>query len=102
MGKLQRLIDSEIKQGDLVKLVDGSGLTDELGKKLYIIHEYEEITGSSQKLEDIEWIVDEVGIDDIICDDYVPTARKIYYIQDIVVTNGICKLRTASKLVKKI
>lgn len=103
MGKIEKLIDHDIKEGDLIKLIDGSALTDEKGNKLYIVHPYTKLTKNKEPLENIEFIVHEIGVKDIICDDFLPLREgNLYYAQDIIVTNGFCFLRTASRLVKKI
>lgn len=103
MGRIKRLVNDKIKEGDLVKIVDGSSLTDMDGKKLFIVYSYEDLTGSTHIIEDMEFIVDEIGVEDIVCDDYLPLREgKLYWAQDIVLTNGICKLRTSSDFVSRL
>lgn len=95
--KIDKYINENIKVGDFVYIIDGSGLTSESlpDKDVYIIYSYPEI-GILKKLEDIHFKVIEVGVtyrvSTSVCDRVL--------LQDIVVesTNGE-KFRTLSGFV---
>ena len=53
--KIKKLINKNIKVGDTVKIVDGSGISlkNNYNKKIYIVNYYPELTGSNSNLKDI-------------------------------------------------
>ena len=97
--KLSRHINSEIKVGDRIKIVDGSGLTSFKEIDVYIIYSYLELTGSELKLKEIEGTVLETNIDNFI---HPIHSLELAYLQDIVIELGNAKFRTSSNFIRKI
>lgn len=94
--EIRTLINKEIKKGDTVRLIDGSGLSHiESTEAFYIIYAYYNETGLNQALKHIDAEVLEVGV----CDYCVLGAAKNVYLQDIVIKIGNAKFRTSSKFV---
>jgi len=99
--KIRKFINPDIKVGNKVKLIDGSGLSvkDTEHEDVYIVFAYPVLTGSHERLKDIEAYVEEIDIEDIIIPSFgLDTA----YLQDIVVKIGEGYFRTCSKFVKNI
>lgn len=101
--KIKLLINPEIKVGDTVKLIDGSGLSLDPNqypnaKKLYIVHSYPEY-GFHSPLKTYEYKVIETGINDYVIEGAL---GKTAYLQDILITCNGVKLRTFSKSVVKV
>jgi len=98
--KLRTLINPEIKVGDKVHLIDGSGLTsiDFPDNDFYIIYAYENLTKDPCILKNIESEVIEVGVNEYVSQGSCSTA----YVQDIVIKAGEVKFRTCSNFVIKI
>ena len=95
-------VNSEIKKGDIVKLIDGSGLSlkeNELysnNKNHYIVFEYPEL-GFELPLKEYHFIVVETNITNRVGGG----SYDYKYLQDIIVEcNGI-QFRTASDFVSK-
>lgn len=91
---------SDIKIGDSVFLIDGSGLTsiDCIDKSIYIVYPYPEITKDSRSLQNIEGTILEINIDNHACVYGNVTA----YVQDVIVKIGEGRFRTCSNFVSKI
>jgi len=96
--KIKRLIDTEIKKGDTVRLIDGSGLTHiSIEQPFYIVRPYPEVTGEDKELEIIEAKVIETNITDYVTEGVCNNC----YLQDIIIKVGNAKFRTYSKSVAK-
>ena len=99
-------INPNIKVGDKVFLIDGSGLTlvkeddSEDANEYYIIFSYPDKTGSKLLLQSIEAKVIEVNVRDKISHRVDTLMNPL--LQDIVVKVGDAEFRTCSKLVKKV
>ena len=95
--KIKKLINPSIKIGDVVKLVDGSGLTCDKIQYPIIIRAYPDVLESTRCIKNLIAIV--VGINQ----EYVTNSfYDQVYLQDISITiNGIL-FRTASQFVVKV
>ena len=95
--KIRKLINPSIKIGDVVKLVDGSGLTCDEIQYPIIVRDYPDVLESTRRIENLIAIVVGIG------QEYVtnPSYDEVY-LQDISITiNGIL-FRTASQFVAKV
>ena len=95
--KIRNLINPSIKIGDVVKLLDGSGLTCDEIQYPIIVRAYPDVLESTRRIENLIAVV--VGINQ----EYVtsPSFNEVY-LQDISITiNGIL-FRTASQFVVKV
>ena len=102
---IRKFINPDIKVGDRIYVIDGSGftiVTDEVDENkidsYFIINSYPHITGIDEVLCKIIGTVVEINITDKIC----PRGTINCYLQDIVVSLGNAKFRTCSDFVKKI
>ena len=101
---LKSNINPDIKVGDKVNLIDGSGLTLNIdqyyhkAKQYFIVNSYPEATGLNETLKDCEATVIKTGIVDKI------SLGCIYwaYIQDVLIKVGNVEFRTCSQFVTKI
>jgi len=96
--RIKKYIDPTIKVGDKIKIIDGSGLTVESGKKVYIVYPYFEITKSNLNLQAIDGEVVETNINNYVSEGAVETC----YLQDIIIKLGEGTFRTCSEFVKKV
>jgi hypothetical protein len=96
--RLQRIINDDIKVGDLVKLIDGSALTCDKIERPIIVRSYENVLGSVLDLKLLTFKVIRTNIDNAI----VYGVLDICYLQDIEVEYNNVVFRTASSLVTKI
>lgn len=93
------LIDHSIKVGDKVRITDGSALTcDESDSDVYIVYAYPKLTGSIEKLKDIEGTVIATSINNRVCSGACDTI----YLQDCIVQLGDAVFNTASGLLTKV
>ena len=97
--RLKRHINQSIEVGNVVKLIDGSGLTHKnKNGSYYIIYPYVDETGLEEPLENCYGVVTEKGLYNYITESVCRTA----YMQDIVVKIGNAEFRTCSQFVEKI
>jgi hypothetical protein len=94
---LRRCINKDIKVGDTVKIVDGSGLTHN-GKRKYIYSSYESATKSKLPLSEMYFKVVETNVEDKISETANP---KTFYLQDLAIEFNGEVFRTCSAFVKK-
>ena len=95
--KLKQRKNSNIKTGDFVKLIDGSGLScEESNEPVYIVYPYLNLTGSYENLNDM---VAEVLETDIANYAMANGALGNGYVQDIKVRIGKAEFRTCSDFV---
>jgi hypothetical protein len=102
--KIVSYIDPNIRVGEMVRLVDGSGLSlksdDSItfpNKNYYIVDSYPEVTGIDKVLSKIDAKVVEIGIND-----YVVIGVSSVYVQDIIIQIGEAQFRTCSQFVRNI
>lgn len=97
--KIERYIDSSIKVGDFVKMIDGSALSCDKNNEseMFIVKAYPKLTGFQGTLKELNAEVVRVGITDNIC---MGVCGKVY-LQDIEIRIGDTIFRTASRLVTK-
>jgi len=103
--KIIREVNKDIKVGDTVKLIDGSGLSniDNPEKEYYIVFSYPDLTGIIRTaLGQIECVVLETGITDIITSPNNFVKDSYCYGVDIRIKVGNTEFYTCSKFVKKI
>jgi len=95
--QLKYCFNREIQVGDKVKFKDGSGIScDGFEKDIYIIFNYEELTGSISDLKDIEFTVVSTNVSDRV----VPGVCGKAYVQDLELVSPIGKtFRTPSGFV---
>jgi hypothetical protein len=94
---LRRCINKDIKVGDTVKIVDGSGLTHN-GKRKYIYSSYESATKSKLPLSEMYFKVVETNVEDKISETANP---KTFYLQDLAIEFKGVVFRTCSAFVRK-
>lgn len=96
---ISKHINPEIKKGDKVRLIDGSGLTcaKEYKEQICIVFPYEEITGSKLPLRELTFTVTRTGIKDLVCSGVLGTV----YLQDIELEYNGVKFYNCSKFVSK-
>lgn len=92
--------DNNLKVGDKVRLVDGSGFTsiEDNTREVYIVVAYPNLTGSDVVLKELVAEVTEINITDKVCKGVLDNV----YLQDIVVKIGEGFFRTSSGMVKSI
>jgi hypothetical protein len=100
--KIGRHVDPTIKVGNIVTIIDGSGLSpmEEYYKNCYIVDAYPDLTGSDLNLMAIHGEVTNVGISDIVTD--MDNNLSSCYGVDITVKLGNAEFYTCSKFVTKI
>lgn len=93
--KIKKLINKNIKVGDTVKIVDGSGISlkNNYNKKIYIVNYYPELTGSNSNLKDINATVVKTGVKNYVCEG----VSGFSFRQDVVIKIGNSEFRTFSK-----
>ncbi len=103
--KIESYIDPNIRVGEIVRLVDGSGLSlksdsvnDNKNKNYYIVDSYPETTGIDKILSKIDAKVVEIGINDYV----IVGVARIAYVQDIIIQIGDAQFRTCSQFVRNI
>jgi hypothetical protein len=94
---LRKWINKDIKIGDTVKIVDGSGLTHN-GKRKYIYSSYESATKSKLPLSEMYFKVVETNVEDKISETANP---KTFYLQDLAIEFKGVVFRTCSAFVKE-
>lgn len=102
-NKLKFFINPDIKEGDIVQLIDGSGLHhDKLDDKLFIVFSYPELFDSNEILKNLEFKVIKTNIKDRISTPVNHIYASFSFLLDIEIENNGVKLRTCSKFVTKI
>lgn len=102
---LESHINTDIKKGDIVKIVDGSGLNlldynhEYREERIYIINSYPDLTKSTKLLKDLEYEVIETNITDKV---YKIGSLDIVNLLDCIIDFNGLKFRTMSKCLKKI
>jgi len=93
-------IDKDIKKGDLVYLIDGSGLStyETEGQELFIVRSYPKLTNSNSLLKELLFKVIETDVKTNVCMGVLGCVR----IQDIIIEINKTKFRTCSQFVKKV
>jgi len=99
--KLKTYINNNIKIGDKIKIIDGSGLSSTMSddnKDYYIIFSYPDYTKSNLNLKEIIGTVVQTNITD-----YILISNNDYaYLQDIVIELGEGRFRTCSAFLKPV
>lgn len=99
---IKEFINTAIKIGDQVLLIDGSALTlAGYDEDIYIIYAYPEFTGSESILKDIICTVVNVNVEAYCAGCKFPDVERVYR-QDLVLKCGDTLLRTASGMVRKV
>lgn len=95
-------IDENIKIGDTVRLIDGSGLCSitHPNKAFYIIYSYPFVTGSHLILTDMTAEVVQINISNIVSWEEYHSLGYCYQL-DIIIKLGDALFRTCSKFVTK-
>ena len=102
-NKLKSFINPNIKKGDIVRLIDGSGLScDKFNEEIYIPLAYPQLTNSNEVLKDLDFEVIETKIKNRISKRYEIIFSSISYVLDIKIKYNNLILRTCSNFVKKI
>lgn len=101
-AKLYNNTNPDINPKDIIRLVDGSALTHDI-ETCYIVKAYPELTGSKEKLKNLDCTVLETGITDRICiDPFFVKHAEVVYLQDILIQCGNTTFRTNSTMVHKV
>lgn len=97
---IEYYIDKEIKKGDKVKFIDGSGMSNHNfpDETFYIVFSYPKVLKTESIIKDLEFEVVETGITNKGCSGAFP---KIY-IQDIAVSYNGVVFHTPSNFVTKL
>src|SRR5690349_19850134 len=96
--EIRQFVNTDIKVGDTVRLIDGSGCTPlKTGEKVIIVFSYPKYTGLESELRHIPAMVAESGISN-----FGLPFSDILYTQDIIVRSGNSEFRTCSAFVAKI
>lgn len=95
--EINERINPKVKEGDIVRLIDGSGLSCvDSDSDFYIVYSYPEVTGINEQLKHIDAEVLKIGVEDrCVCG-----SGDWAYKQDIVIKIGSAKFRTCSGFVK--
>jgi hypothetical protein len=97
--QIQKHINPEIQIGDMVRLIDGSGLTHSSNvQDVYIILGYPQLVGSNLPLNVLDFKVVNTGITDLACGGVYDKV----YLQDIEIEYEGSIFYTCSKFVSRL
>lgn len=97
--KIKSYINPDIKIGDTVRLIDGSGLTHSTNiEDVYIIGRYPHLVNSNLPLSEMRFKVVNTGITDLVCEGVC----DLVYLQDIKIEYEGSVFFTCSRCVIKL
>lgn len=98
--KIKRCINPLIKEGDIVRIRDGSGLAfvnEDIKIEPYIVDSYSKIFGVNTKLQYLNFKVVKTGISDVITDIHLNFCFGV----DIIIEYNHIQLYTCSQFIHK-
>lgn len=95
---LKQYKNPQIRKGNRVMLIDGSGLSSPKAENLYIVCAYPKLTGNNVKLQDLVFTVTKTDVEDKAVSGTLDTVYK----QDIEITFNRVVFYTCSEFVRAV